>query len=324
MDLYNQIQFQSPHLADLTARHTVVDLHFHSHYSDGSDSVEKIAARMRELGIGLAITDHNAIAGAVELDRYRDLLTIPAIEVTSREGTHVLVYFYRLKDLKLFYKKDVEPYMGSSVMAAIDLDMASILERARNYNTVIVFPHPYAAGFTGVCNPGFTDSQSHHLLSLADGIEAINAENLSRWNIRGALLGASLEKAMTGGSDGHSIRQMGAAVTYADCKPTRKAFLDALRKKETRVMGKESNLLAKIRSNSAKLKVGLHNYPDLVEKNIRYGKTVVRFQARKAVDKIWDESDSRHIRNACYVVAGLAFVKINYHFLPLAAFGLMT
>lgn len=279
---------------------------------------------MRKLGIGLALTDHNAIAGAVELDRHKDLLTIPGIEVTSREGTHVLVYFYRIKDLKSFYAKDVAPHMGPTVMSAIGLDMAAILERARAYNSVVIFPHPYAAGFTGICNPGFTGAQSLRLLRSADGVEAINAENLGRWNIKSALLGTNLGKAVTGGSDGHSIRQMGASVTYADCKPTRKAFLDALRKKEVWVMGKETDLLTKIRSNSAKLKVGLHNCPDLVEKNVRYGKTVVRFQARKAVDKILDTADGRYIRRAFYVVSGLTFVKLNYNALPLMMFKLMT
>jgi hypothetical protein len=45
--------------------------------------------------IGVAITDHNEIRGAVEMDRIRDVLSIPGIEVTSGEGSHLLVYFYR-------------------------------------------------------------------------------------------------------------------------------------------------------------------------------------------------------------------------------------
>jgi predicted metal-dependent phosphoesterase TrpH len=102
MDNFNRIQFEAPRLDVLANRHTVVDLHFHSHFSDGADAVDAIAQRAKALGIGVAITDHNAIDGAVELDSYDDVLSIPGIEVTSREGTHVLVYFYRIDDLKAF------------------------------------------------------------------------------------------------------------------------------------------------------------------------------------------------------------------------------
>ncbi|MDL2269580.1 hypothetical protein LJC41_06410, partial [Desulfosarcina sp. OttesenSCG-928-G17] len=202
--------------------------------------------------------------------------------------------------------------------------VTSLLERARAYNSIIIFPHPYSAGFTGICNPGFTDAQSRRLLNLADGVEAINAENIKRWNMKSALLGFNLGKAVTGGSDGHSIRQMGAAVTYADCNPTRKAFLDALRKNNVRVVGKETNLFTKVCSNSAKLKVGLHNCPDLLQKNIRYGKTVAHLQAMRATEKIWAKADDRHLRKAFYVAAGLTFMKVNYNVLPLMVFGLMT
>lgn len=323
MNNANRIQFETPDLDELTATHTVVDLHFHSHFSDGADAVADIAEHARKLGIGIAITDHNAIAGAVELARHKDLLTIPGIEVTSREGTHVLVYFYRVRDLEAFYDDHVKPNMGPSVMSSIRLDVASILERAGRYDSVIIFPHPYSAAFTGICNHSFSAGQLHRLLGLADGVEVINSENLKRWNLKSALLGFNLNRAITGGSDGHSIQQMGTAVTYAECKADRKAFLNAVRRGAVKVVGTESKLLRKIQSNSAKLKVSINNYPDIVEKNIRYGKSVIRFRTRKAAEKIWGIGD-RHLRKAFYVVAGVTFLKINYNALPLIIFSLLT
>ncbi|GAB6909288.1 conserved hypothetical protein [Desulfosarcina cetonica] len=324
MDNFNRIQFEKPCLDALTSEYTVVDLHFHSRHSDGADAVTQIAEHARRLGIGLAITDHNAIAGAVELDRYDDLLTIPGIEVTSQEGTHILVYFYHINDLEAFYTNDIEPHMGSTVMSSIGLDVASILERARKYNGVIIFPHPYSAAFTGICNHSFSENQLHHLLERADGVEVINSENLKRWNLKSALLGFNLNRAITGGSDGHSIQQMGTAVTYADCQPTRKAFLDAVRCQSAKVMGTESKLLRKIKSNGAKLKVSINNYPDLVEKNIRYGRSVIRFRARRTTEKIWQRINDGHLKKAFYVVAGLTFVKLNYNVLPLLIFSVLT
>ena len=75
--------------------------HFHSHYSDGYNSVNAIATRARKLNIGVAITDHNEIKGAVELEKYGCVLNIPGIEITSVEGTHLLVYFYEIDSFKV-------------------------------------------------------------------------------------------------------------------------------------------------------------------------------------------------------------------------------
>lgn len=324
MDATNRIQFEAPDLEALNGDCTVVDLHFHSHYSDGADSVDEIAQRARQLGIGIAITDHNVINGAVELAAHSDVLSIPGIEITTREGTHVLVYFYNVEDLKTFYGNHIQPCMGPTVMSSIDLDVAAVLRYARQYKSVVIFPHPYSAAFTGICNHSYSPSQLDRLLKMADGVEVINSENLKRWNLKSALLGFNLNRAITGGSDGHSIQQMGSVVTCATCGRSPKAFLDAVSRKQAKVIGTESQLLKKIQSNGAKLKSSINNYPDLVEKNIRYGKSVVRFRAREAAEKIWKRIGDRHLKKAFYLVAGLTFLKINFNVLPLAVFSLFT
>ena len=320
----NRIQFEAPHLDSLNNRYTVVDLHFHSIHSDGADSVDVIARRARQLGIGIAITDHNAIDGAVALDRCEDLLSIPGIELTSREGAHVLVYFYQIDDLKAFYADHVAPRRGPTVMSSIDLDVESIIRCARNYKSVVIFPHPYSAAFTGICNHSVSDVQLSRLLKMADGVEVINSENLKRWNLKSALLGFNLDRAISGGSDGHGVQQMGSAVTYAACERTREAFLDAVSRRQAKVMGTESRLLNKIQSNSAKLKISINNYPDLVEKNIRYSKSVIQFRSRRAADTIWRRVNDKHLKKAFYVVAGLTFFKVNFNAVPLFLFSLFT
>src|SRR5210317_704688 len=129
----HKILFERPNLDELTTQYAVVDLHFHSKYSDGNNAVSPIAKRALELGIGIAITDHNEIKGAVEIDRCRGILNIPGIEVTSREGTHLLIYFYDIKSLNNFYKKDVRPNMGHDIMSSIRLEMEEIIIRARAF-----------------------------------------------------------------------------------------------------------------------------------------------------------------------------------------------
>lgn len=294
MDNFSRVQFEQPDLDKLSSNFTVVDLHFHTNHSDGLNSVSAVAERARSLGIGVAITDHNEIQGAVEIAAEKDLLTIPGIEITSAEGTHLLVYFYSIAGLKKFYKNDLKPYMGHDVMSSTELAMEEIIQRARKYNSVVVFPHPYSAMYTGVCSYQFSAKQLETLLQMCDGIEAINSENLKKWNLKSALLGFNLNKALTGGSDGHTLYHMGRVVTYSDCKPTRSAFLDAIRNKQTKVIGKEISILRKVTSNGVKLKTSLRNCPDLVEKNIKYGCKVINLKSRLLRDNVVRRLNGNH------------------------------
>ena len=282
----HKILFERPNLDELTQQYAVVDLHFHSKYSDGKNTVSSIAKRALELGIGIAITDHNEIKGAVEIDRYRGILNIPGIEVTSREGTHLLIYFYDIKSLKRFYKKDVQPNMGHDIMSSTRLEMEEIIRRARAFETIVVFPHPYSATFTGIQNTYFSEDRLERLFEMVDGIEVINAENLTKWNLRSALLGFNLDKGITGGSDGHRLPQMGRAVCYASCKKDRRAFLDAIKGRQTRVVGKEIDIIRKVRSNGVKLRTNIKNYPDLVEKNLKYSYSVLNSKSKTIRDSV--------------------------------------
>ncbi len=282
----HKILFERPNLEELTEHYTVVDPHFHTHYSDGFNSVEAVVKRARELNIGIAITDHNDIRGAIELNRYKSILNIPGIEVTSLEGTHVLVYFYDVNSLKAFYKTDIRPNMGHDIMSSTKLEMETIIERARQFESVVVFPHPYSATFTGIHNSYFPEDRLEQLFRMVDGVEVINAENLNKWNLRSALLGFNLDIGVTGGSDGHRLAQMGKAVCYASCKKNRRDFLDAIKSKQTKVVGKEIDLIRKVTSNGVKLRTNFKNCPDLVEKNLRYSCSVINSKSKTFRDNV--------------------------------------
>jgi len=276
----HRIQFKKPDLESLCNDFTVVDMHFHTQHSDGHNSVAEIREYVRRLGIGIAITDHNAIGGAVELAGHDDLLCIPGIEVTSAEGSHVLVYFYASGDLERFYAHTILPAMGAEIMSSTSLEMEAIIEAARRFPTVVVFPHPYSAAYSGIHNSYFSETRLLALYDMVDGIEVINAENMNKWNLQSTVLGFNVGKGITGGSDGHRLSQMGKAVTYADCPAAREAFLDAVKMGQTHVVGKEIDLLRKVTSNTIKLKHNIRNYPDLIEKNIRYSCTLFNAKQR--------------------------------------------
>jgi len=286
METSNRVTFEKPNLSELTADYTVVDMHFHSRHSDGLNRISSIVRRARKLGIGIAITDHNAIEGAVRLDTYADILTIPGIELTSREGAHLLVYFYNIDTLVQFYESDVRPFLGKGAMASLSLDMHGIIRRARQYKSLILFPHPHSAVYTGICNPMISRDHQERLLGMVDGVEVINAGNLEKWNLQCAVLGFNLGKCMTGGSDGHNLFQMGKAVTYADCPPNRKDFLDSVKKQDNWVIGKETAFLQKVTSNSFKIKSSIKNSPHVMGKNIRFSYSIINSRSKRFRDAV--------------------------------------
>ena len=282
----HRIQFERPKIAELRKKNTVVDMHFHSCYSDGHNTVEEIACKAQELGIGIAITDHNEIRAAVEIDGYRGVFSIPGIEITSSEGTHVLIYFYQVDKLEAFYNNDVIPHMGHDIMSSTSLPMEEIIKRARKYKTVIIFPHPYCGIYTGIQNTYFTEARRQKIFSMIDGVEVINAENMKKSNLRSALLGFNLGKGITGGSDGHRLPQMGKVVTYAPCDRSRQAFLEAIKTKKTKVIGKETDLFRKVTSNGVKLRSSIKNYPDIFEKNLKYSYTVINSKSKEIKENV--------------------------------------
>jgi hypothetical protein len=111
-------------------------------------------------------------------------------------------------------------------------------------------------------------------------------------------LGFNLGKGITGGSDGHRISQMGKAVTYAACKRSRKAFLDAIKKKKTKVVGKETALIKKVTSNGVKLRNNIKNYPDLVEKNLKYSYTVINSKSKEIKENVKRSLNGKKTRAA--------------------------
>ena len=274
-----KILFKKPDLALLRRDHAVFDMHFHTRRTDGRDTVQAIAAQARALGIGIAITDHNDIQSALEMEQFPDVPSIPGIEITSREGTHILVYFYERRHLKKFYTKYIQPFLGQDVMSSTKLSMEEIINSARLFPSVTIFPHPYSVAYTGICNLNFEPSRLERLLEVVDGVEVINAGNIHRWNLRCALLGLYLKKSITGGSDGHSLYHMGRVVTIAEGEKSGPAMLDAVKNGRVRVVGKEINLLRKVASSGAKLNVHAAAYPGLLGKNIRYSYRVIRIKS---------------------------------------------
>ena len=78
----------------------MIDLHLHTHVSDGQLSPEDLVARVAAAGVTvMSVTDHDTVAGLERAEAAaaaRGLRFVPGIEITSVEDgrdVHVLGYF---------------------------------------------------------------------------------------------------------------------------------------------------------------------------------------------------------------------------------------
>lgn len=79
------------------------DLHIHTNYSDGIESVEKIEQMSVERGVKIiAITDHDTLEGIKAFSRLKSRIkVIPGIELTITSRLHILGYYIDENNKKL-------------------------------------------------------------------------------------------------------------------------------------------------------------------------------------------------------------------------------
>lgn len=136
----------------------MVDLHIHSTYSDGSDSVKEILMQAESLKLDLiSITDHNSVDANVLLLNDRDLRSnfsgriIPGCEVLSVYKDNFVEVLGYIKDIENFRTTLIDPfsvessileqYICASKKIGLNLDVDK-LEREllkREYNAMGVF-----------------------------------------------------------------------------------------------------------------------------------------------------------------------------------------
>ncbi|MFQ5552967.1 MAG: PHP domain-containing protein [Thermoplasmata archaeon] len=248
-EVADRVQFDKPPLDRLAARgFRAVDMHFHTKHSDAYTRVPSALGLARKKGVGLAITDHNTPAGVVQASRIDPTaFLVPGMEVSARDGPHVLLYFYGVTELVDFYEREVEPHKGKSPYLATDLSTIDLLERTQGYNCVRAAAHPY--GYL-VFNKGVAKSVAEgylteHALSRFEALEVINGSMTRTLNRRALSLSTRENLGAVGGTDGHILRDLGSVVTYAEADSV-EDFLDAVVHGRSSVVGHEKNVLDKL------------------------------------------------------------------------------
>lgn len=242
----NNVIFARPDHEQLKKEFMVVDMHHHTKYShDSNTPVQHVLDQAEELGIYVAITDHNTISGVLkawESPRGRKWV-VPGIEVTTKEKKDVLVYFYNVTDLKRFYKENLKPHMkekSSITASSTSYPMRDLLFDLKDERCIVVLPHPVCARIKSTYHY-FKKPSKQYLLEYVDGIEVINETMTHRNNLTALGWATSLGKPITAGSDGHRPDRVGEAVTAAKVS-SKSAFLDAVKAGDTIIRGKELKL----------------------------------------------------------------------------------
>lgn len=239
------VQFSKKKIKSFSSEDSLAfDCHFHSKYSDGSSSIEKILLKAKQKGIGVAITDHNEIQGAVEA--YNNDLgvpVIPGIEVSCKGMIHMLLYFYEIEDLQDFYYQYVEPNKRINPNTALKRMTAyDIAHAAKRYKCIITLAHPYSGihrGIESYCKS--LGDKACDFISMLHVIESFNGTVSKKNNQKSYNLALSENKKIIGGSDGHTLGALGNVVTVAKCKDAH-SFLDQVSQGCVEVMGKTVNV----------------------------------------------------------------------------------
>jgi histidinol phosphatase-like PHP family hydrolase len=243
-----KIRFTSPLIDEIREKgYLPVDMHVHTHRSDAAIRIPSLVKRAGELGIGVAVTDHNEIQGAIEAaTRSPDLPIIPGIELNSLEGPHLLLYFYTMADLAEFFSTHVRGDLKKSQYMALQLPVAEILEAAEGYRCVKVAAHPF--GYFGITRGVLKciEKEALHpgVLDQIDGMEVICGAMSRDINEKAARYAGEHDLPVTGGSDAHVLPAAGGVVTCVKAGGV-EGFLDGILARESIVIGSTARPLHK-------------------------------------------------------------------------------
>lgn len=224
-----------------------VDMHFHTDRSqDSLARIDMTLRRARKLGIGLAVTDHNTVSGALKCFNAKGVLVIPGVELTSHEGSHTILYFSTKRECEEWARKVLAPLRRKDAYR-LPASTIELYERAKQYNALICAPHPFGLGITSVHHGKITKAMERKI----DVVEGINAYTTHKMNMRAIEWAASIDRPVTAGSDGHVVSELGQALTFADAENVHE-FLHELARGHAIAVGKENSMYEKARIGLAK------------------------------------------------------------------------
>ncbi len=166
-----------------------LDLHVHTAYSgDATLKPEEVVKLAAERGLGVAVTDHNTIRGALKclkLAKEYGVVVIPGIEVRTDRG-EVIGYF-------------IEEEPGSR-------EFFEVVDSVREQGGMVAVPHPFDP-FRIYRLRGIEE-----LLPYIDAVEVMNARcAMGGSNVSAMRFAVEHGLKLTAGSDAHTPEELGRA-----------------------------------------------------------------------------------------------------------------
>jgi len=194
-------------------------------------------ATAKLLDIGLAITDHNQVAGSLEALQQSEVFIIPGVELTVGPGIHLLCYFATGEQLQTFADKVIEEHRGVNPFI-LTLSVEKCLRLAKEHGATMVVPHSYKLTQGGLIRYIRDAEHEAELMKSFDAIEGLNGVIQLEKNDAAVGWATRVQKPLTGGSDGHETRELDRVVTLAKAR-TPAEFLNAIRTGQTDIVGRE-------------------------------------------------------------------------------------
>ena len=199
----------------------LVDMHVHTHHSDGQPTVDDVEKRCLDSGHGAVITDHNEIRGSLDLYDRGNLTTLVGIEVGTEEGFEFLTYFDEPSRLEQFYREAVEPYLLERFMVRSKIKSLAALETAKGLGAWVSLAHPFAFGRKSLRFQARKRGEAFcdQVLEQIDALELFNG-GIPRGANRKAESLQSAGKPLTSGSDSHVLDTYGTSGVWFPEKAT--------------------------------------------------------------------------------------------------------
>jgi hypothetical protein len=210
------------------------DFHIHSKYSmDSVNELDEIIKRCQKLGINcVAIADHDAVEGGLQMQKIAPFKVIVAEEVLTFSG----------EVMGMFLKE--------RIASGIPLEQA--IAAIKEQGGLVSIPHP----FDPVRGLRLNAQEFNQMAPQIDLIEIFNSRCLSnQFNIRAELFAREHNLPGSGGSDSHTLGEIGNVKVELEDFNGPTEFLKALRK--ATIDGKRASPMVRVNSTLAKIKKAL-------------------------------------------------------------------
>ncbi|MGR5061708.1 PHP domain-containing protein [Photobacterium sp. DNB22_13_2] len=177
-------------------RFIYLDFHLHTTVSEGITISPSLLSFLSDKPHLISITDHNDIRGAAVACEI-GMTNIPGIELVCKDGFELLVYFKTLKELEVFYTKEVERNTHCYLTARTNKDIGYYLDLLSERDCYLSIPH-----INGLAEKNFLKSVPYvkNVIKRVDAIETYNHALPKNRNINAQIIRRSYQLEATFGS----------------------------------------------------------------------------------------------------------------------------